>query len=258
MDVNKRSPLKDKPLHNPGQSIEEQLFDLLYDKLLTPFTLALFLCLLASLEWWAYFNPKPRNPILYTVFALLGLIYVSWRFWRIRPKVHQLRLARDGEKAVGQYLERLREQGYQVFHDVIGKDFNVDHVLIGAAGVFTVETKTHSKPSRGQAKIVFDGENVFINGHAPDRDPVIHAKAQAGWLKALLSESTGRKFEVRPIIVYPGWFIEQKKDSTRHVWVLEPKALPGFLAQQRQALAPDDVKLASFHLSRFIRTQGST
>lgn len=249
----KRSPLKDRPLHNPGQSVDEELFDLLFDKLLTPAMLVLFLCLLAGLEWWVYFNPAPRNPIVYTAFALLGLIFLSWRFWRLRPKVHQLRLARDGEKAVGIYLERLRQHGYQVFHDVVGTDFNIDHVLIGPAGVFTVETKTHSKPSRGDARIVFDGENVHVNGRAPDRNPVIQAKAQAGWLRGLLSESTGRKFDVRPIVVYPGWFVEQKADATRQVWVLEPKALPGFLAHQRETLTSEDVKLASFHLSRFIR-----
>lgn len=136
---------------------------------------------------------------------------------------------------------------------MVGTDFNIDHVLIGPAGVFTVETKTHSKPSRGDARIVFDGENVHVNGRAPDRNPVIQAKAQAGWLRGLLSESTGRKFDVRPIVVYPGWFVEQKADATRQVWVLEPKALPGFLAHQRETLTSEDVKLASFHLSRFIR-----
>lgn len=45
----KRSPLKDRPLHNPGLSVDEELFDLLFDKLLTPAMLALFLCLLAGL-----------------------------------------------------------------------------------------------------------------------------------------------------------------------------------------------------------------
>jgi hypothetical protein len=38
---------------------------------------------------------------------------------------------REGEKAVGQYLERLRARGYQVLHDIPGENFNIDHVLIG-------------------------------------------------------------------------------------------------------------------------------
>jgi hypothetical protein len=37
--------------------------------------------------------------------------------------------------------------------------------------------------------------------------------------------------------------------------VLEPKQLPGFVGQEPKRLRPDDVTLATFHLSRYIRTQ---
>ena len=79
------------------------------------------------------------------------------------------------------------------FHDVVGLGFNVDHVIVGPAGVFTVETKTWSKPAKGDAKVVFDGERVRINGFEPDRNPIVQAKAQARWLKEVLAESTGMK-----------------------------------------------------------------
>lgn len=46
-----------------------------------------------------------------------------------------------------------------------------------AAGIFTVETKTFSKPARGNAKVTFDGENILVNGFRPDRDPVTQARA---------------------------------------------------------------------------------
>ena len=38
------------------------------------------------------------------------------------------------------------------------------------------------------------------------------------------------------------------------MWVLEPKALLKFLGNEQQCLTPEEVKLASFHLSRFIRS----
>jgi Nuclease-related domain len=121
--------------------------------------------------------------------------------------LHALKLGRDGEKAVGQFLETLRERRYRVFHDIVGGNFNLDHVLIGPAGVFTVETKTHRKPS-GDARVTFGGETIRIDGFEPDRDPIIQAKAQASWLCELLSESTGRNFAVRSAIVFPGWFVD--------------------------------------------------
>lgn len=255
MNSNNRSPLKDRPLRDPGQSLDEQINDLIYDKLATPFFAAIFACALAGIEWWRFAYPRPPAPKTYTALALLVVIYCIWQTRRVWRQLLRLRLARDGEKVVGQYLERLREQGYVVFHDVIGTDFNIDHVIIGPAGIFTIETKTRSKPNRGDAKIIFDGEKILVGGVAPDRDPVIQAKAQAHWLKALLAESTGRKFEIRPVIVFPGWFIEQQPGSKRQMWVLEPKALPSFLANEPGVLSVEDVRLASFHLTRFIRSQ---
>ena len=145
-----------------------------------------------------------------------------------------------------------------MFHDVVGAGFNVDHVLIGPAGLFTVETKTFSKRPGPDVKIGFDGERILVDGFEPDRDPVVQAKAQMAWLRELLTESTGRKFPARPVILFPGWFVEQSKGSLREVWVLNHKALPAFLAKEPAILTAEDVKLASFHLSRFIRTAEST
>lgn len=250
-----RSPLKSNPLHNPGQSLEQQRTNLVFDKLVTPLLFLLLLAWVAFMEWLGQLLHSPRQPWIYTVLALIALTYFCWMFARYKPELSRLRLGIEGEKAVGQYLERLREQHYQVFHDVIGPGFNLDHVLIGPTGIFTVETKTLSKPVRGAAKITFDGKTILVDGHAPVRDPVMQARAQAHWLKQLLRESTGHAFEVRSVVVFPGWFVEQKPGSTREVWVLEPKALPAFLAQEPAVLAHEDVALTSFHLARFIRAE---
>ncbi|MDO9385102.1 MAG: nuclease-related domain-containing protein [Thiobacillus sp.] len=253
MSESTKSPIKDKPLRFPGQSLEEERRRLFEDKLETPLLLAAFFIVLSALEWWRDYSPSPPSPIVFTALAVLLLGFSAWRIWRTRPQAHALKLGIEGEKAVGQFLERLRENGYQVFHDLIGAGFNVDHVVIGPAGVFTVETKTWSKPARGDAKIMFDGEQITAAGRAPERNPVIQARAQAAWLKGLLSESTGRTFDVFPVVVFPGWYIEQSSECLRSIWVLEPKALAKFLANAPQRLEPDEVKLASFHLSRFIR-----
>ena len=216
--------------------------------------LALFLVMIAALEWWRFYaNIKP-NPVVFSGGALIAVLYAAYRFKRAIPRLRNLRQALEGERAVGQFLERLREQGFHVFHDVVGTGFNVDHVLVGPAGVFTIETKTWSKPISGNAQLAFDGETIRAGGFEPDRDPVVQAKAQASWLRALLLESTGKKVDVRPVIVFPGWFVVNSVGSLRDIWVLEPKALPTFLNNEPSRMTPEDVKLASFHLSRLIRS----
>lgn len=250
-----RSPLKDKPLRNPGQSVREQRFDLFYDKLLAPALLAMLLLYWTISEWWRYLYPSPPSPWIATFSLVVVALYAGWSITRTWPKLKALRQAEDGEKAVGQLLESLRASGYSVFHDLVGDDFNVDHVIIGPAGVFSIETKTWSKPKRGSPKIAFDGETLLAAGWEPDRNPVIQAKAQASWLQRLLAESTGKALPVRPVVLFPGWFIEDSRPSRRDLWVLEPKALGAFLANEPEALPAEDAKLASYHLSRFIREQ---
>jgi hypothetical protein len=253
-----RSPLKDRPLGLPGQSVDERLDDLIQDRILAPSLIAVLLVILAAMEWWRYYGEVLPAPYLFTFIGVAGVAYAWIRIAKTLPELARLKQGRDGERVVGQYLERLREKGYWVFHDVIGDGFNVDHVLIGPAGIFTVETKTLSKPARGEAKIQFDGEILTIGGFAVDRDPIVQARAQAGWLGKVIAESTGKKMRTHPIVVFPGWFIEQKKDALRDIWVLEPKALPAFLDHEPAVLSDADVKLASFHLSRFIRTSPPT
>ena len=254
MQPKTRSPLKDKSLRLPGQSVLEERENLLEDAVGQPLTLALFLIMMAGMEWWrVYTNMKP-NPIIFSGAAVIGALYAIYRIKRAIPKLRNLRQAMEGERAVGQFLERLRERGFQVFHDVVGTGFNVDHVLVGPAGVFTIETKTWSKPIAGKSQLTFDGETIRIGTFAPDRDPVVQSKAQASWLKALLLESTGKSMDVRPVIVFPGWFVTNSTGTFKDIWVLEPKALPTFLDNEPSRLSREDIKLASYHLSRQIRS----
>ena len=187
-----RSPLKDPPVRNPGQSLDEQRIELFTDRLITPLLAAAIFGVVAMQEWVRMFMPRDPMPWMFTAVFAAAAGFFLYRIFRTRPAIRRLKQARDGERAVGQYLERLRADGYEVFHNLIGDGFNVDHVLIGPGGVFTVETKSYSKPASGPAEISFNGEQVAIGGWQLDRNPVIQARAQAGWLRALLKETTGR------------------------------------------------------------------
>lgn len=248
-----RSPLKSAPLRYPGQSLDEEI-SRRRESALDAAMLASVLIVLAALEWVRWWQDLKPNPLVYTIAALIALAYLVWRIILWRRQFRMLKLARDGERAVGQFLEELRIKGYQVLHDLVGDGFNLDHVLIGPAGVFTIETKTHRKPTSGRPKIVYDGKTILIAGHKPDRDPIIQAKAQAYWLKTLLRDSTGREFFVQPIVVYPGWFvvITAKPDA---VLVMNPKALPKFLAKCSTSLSTEDAHLAAYHVRRWMRAE---
>jgi hypothetical protein len=247
-----RSPIKARPLRNPGEYLGEEIKRLQNEDMGSYVEAMAIFVLLAFLEWARFFLKWPPQPWPYTAMAVLACGFSVIKVRQIRRRVRILRQAEEGEKAVGQYLENLREKGYKVLHDIVAGKFNLDHVLIGRSGVYVIETKTISKPARGQAVVEYDGEKVTVNGHTPDRDPVMQARALSRWLEELIRESTGKSFKVRPVVVYPGWYVSDQPRGAE-VWVLNPKALPSFLEHENLTMSPEDVHLVSYHLSRYVR-----
>ena len=251
-----KSPLKDKPLRNPGQSGDEYIHDYLSDKISPPILFAGFLIFFAVMEWYKWATNSPPIPKLMTVIAILSVLYAARRVVISRKKLKALKLGRDGEKTVGQDLEFLRENGAKVFHDIQGKGFNLDHVVIHKSGIYVIETKTFSKPEKGIPIVTYDGERVLVNGKEPNGNPVIQVKAASNWLKELLKESTGKDCNPRPVVVFPGWFVEPTVEAKNSdVWVLNPKALPAFISRSKSQLENDEINLFSFHLSRYVRAE---
>jgi len=248
------TPLKANPLRNPGQSLDEKLIDVAFDCLfyITISTFAIFYAFTEWLRLWA--DPSP-NPILWT---FISVVVGALSVWKIRSgliNAKNIKQGRDGEKAVGQLLESLRQEGAQVFHDVCADNFNVDHIVIGPTGIFVIETKTWSKSESGKNRIDFDGSVFKKNNRPIEPSPTIQAAACARFIQEILLQSTGYRYGIQPAVTFPGWLVEHNANFNDHTpWVLNPKALVKFIQNSKQALTPDQVNLASYHLSRHIRT----
>ena len=226
-EVKVRSPLKVSPLRNAGQSLDEELQRIFIDSFLPYFLIPSVLVSFALIEWWRSYRPSPPSPWAPTVLAFLAVIYSIYMVRKLRPKIHALKLGRDGEKIVGQSLEELRVGGAIILHDIMAKDFNVDHVVISHQGIFVIGSKTRSKPKGKDAKVVFDGDKLSVGGWIPDRDPIKQVQANTAWVRDLLKESTGKSFPVKSVVLFPGWYIETVGAHAHDkVWVLNPKGLP--------------------------------
>ena len=81
-------------------------------------------------------------------------------------------------------------------------------------------------------------------------------RAASKWLQSVLRESTGLNFAVKPVILFPGWYVESTIEGKKSgIWVLNPKALPGFMDNRPDVISQDNVMLAAYHISRYIRTK---
>ena len=172
-------------------------------------------------DWLAAVRHTPRTPGIYAAVAALATVIAGVQFVRVRRRVKKLKLGRDGERVVGQYMERLREDGAQVFHDVLADAFNLDHVVISAKGIFVL------RPRHGQsdnAKISVSSGQLFKDGQGMDPNPIDQVVGECKWLIQLLTESTGKKLPVFGVVAFPGWFVEPADESTKKLaWVLERK-----------------------------------
>jgi hypothetical protein len=249
-----KSPLKDSPLRTPGQSLDESIQKMLDEVIITYVLFPLILLMFTVWNWLLWYQVvKLPNPILMTVLVIGVSIYSFLKIHRVRKKLRALRLGRDGERAVGQTLDALRGKGCRVFHDLIGGEFNLDHVIVSEHGVFSIETKTYSKPAKGECKIIYGDDGISINGYKPEKRILIQVEAQKKWLEKHIVKLTGIKLTVKPVIVFPGWYVENRS-NVNDTWVLEPKALPAYIGNSPKTLTEENVRLISNHLSRYIRT----
>lgn len=248
--VEKRSPLKIPPLRHPGQSLDEEVDRIFDEKVMSNVVMIVFLAVFILLEWIRSLLNTPPKPLGVTVICVIISLYFLFRILKMRKEVSNLRLGSDGEKIVGQALEGLREKGYKVYHDILGEGFNIDHVIVGPAGVFTIETKTIRK--KGDSKISYDGIHIKIDGFTPDRDPVKQAKIQKYWMESFISEYAKVKIKVRPVVIFPGWFVNPWL-SDAEVWVLNEKALPSYLDNAGTNFTAEQINLISSNLENYIR-----
>ena len=157
------------------------------------------------------------------------------------------RVGADGEEAVGSRLEKLAKHGWHVLHAVpIGdRGSDIDHVLIGPGGVYTINTKNHP----GAA--IWVGRNAIrVNGQAV---PYLRNSRFEGTRAArLLSEAAGFPVPVKPVLVFltgtvvPNVTIKQDPDD---VIVLDRMDIPRAFRRAPVRMSPDRIE-SIFEIAR--------
>ena len=80
-------------------------------------------------------------PFVLVELAAIAGMYLVDRL--VFPVIDRWDRGAEGEEHVGRLLEALVERGWRPIHDVSLGRGNIDHVLIGPGGLFTIETKSH-------------------------------------------------------------------------------------------------------------------
>jgi hypothetical protein len=166
----------------------------------------------------------PRLPfwIARAVMALAGGIAITlWQGWRLGLTTAAFIAAADtiyrsrttsvvpaavmvtsAQRRTRRRLFMLRPSGYVALHrrGIPGSDSVIDHLVIGPAGVFAVDSERWDR--RLPVRTV-STERLY-HGPYSQRDRLAHANWEAAQASARLSETLGKKVSVRPAMVIYG------------------------------------------------------
>lgn len=149
------------------------------------------------------------------------------------------RVGAGGEETVGARLEKLTKHGWHVLHAVpVGKrGSDIDHVLIGHGGVYTINTKNHPGGE------VWVGERAIrVNGHPVQY--LRNSRFEAERAGRLLSQAVGVAVPVKPVLVFlTGTLIPNVTIKRRppDVLICDRMDIPGDFKRAPRRLAPDQI-----------------
>ncbi len=153
--------------------------------------------------------------------SLLVSMFVISRY--VLPALERRDRGALAEEQVGGLLDSLPRARWRVIHDATLGRGNVDHIVIGPPGVFTIETKSHPGPVRVGR----------LHGAT-----IAQAQAQSkaiGWV-------TGA--EVEPLVVFSRAWVDRPGARRKGVRVLPARMLLGYLQKGQMRLGAGEVDAA--------------
>jgi hypothetical protein len=245
----RQPPLKVR--RRAGQSIRDEKDRLLEDRLMPYVFGPGLLWLVFAVEAIRAWTRQPPQPRLWLCFAIAatGASWIGFR--RLFPKFRNLNRGETGELRVAEILDELRNFGYRAFHDVPGEGYNVDHVVVGPAGVFAIETKFRS----GRGEIEFrNGEGLFVGGRKEENDPLSQARRNAKDVNRIIKENCGIDRWVKPIVVFVGdWKVKNRWRDTE-ARVFSTDQIVDYFDRLQPELVRHEIDLICSHLERSVKS----
>ena len=173
---------------------------------------------------------------------VLSLVYAAWSLMRGLRHVERYFKGARGEEKVSGILKNL-PSAWHVFNDFVAGGSHVDHVVVGPAGVFAVETKFWN------GKVSLAEGRVLVNGQLPDRDPLQQVRREAEHVREEL-QRRGWCGAVTPVLTFASDTFEAGAADADGVAVLNS-------CQLREGLALERVAIPSVELERLVGVMGA-
>ena len=166
--------------------------------------------------------------------ALFAVSAIAVAFWWRRGllRVESFFKGARGEEAMAGMLARLSDD-WHIYHDFVAGKYHVDHVLVGPAGVFAVETKNW------RDQVALESGELIAGGHVPDHPPIAQATAEAKAVGAVLARA-GWTGEVFPVVCFASGTFKDGFAQSGKVLVANAEAFLKWLVAQPSVHAPGE------------------
>ncbi|MFF9347526.1 nuclease-related domain-containing protein [Streptomyces sp. NPDC014734] len=102
-----------------------------------------------------------------------------------------------GERVVGRELARFARRGWHTLHSVpLSPTWDVDHLLIGPGGVFSINTKNH------RGKSIWVGDHAVRINHGEGRPYLRNSRREAAIVSRVLERGCGFPIAANPVLVF--------------------------------------------------------
>ena len=248
-----------KPIRQAGESLRNKLDEMWDDMFANQLAVGLVLIMSIWVLWLGVlFDFTVKQAAFLTLIGLIYLLRLCIQFRREKRVYAAYKKGMLGERLVEEQLDEIRKAGFDVFHDFILTDErgteNIDHIIVGPSGIFTLETKNWSAKGVPQDdRITFDGETLKI-GTYPQEDKILkQPRRQAAKLQSILQPVTQDPLWVVPILCFWDRYVQLTRFNPSGLQVLNQKGIASFILSREQKFSPETVRKLSTKLRELNR-----
>lgn len=173
-----------------------------------------------------------------SLLVIASLSSVAYFLYRGERRMESFFKGARGEERVAGILKSLPDT-YHLFNDFVAEGCHVDHVVVGPAGVFAIETKFWN------GKVSIEEGHILIDGRLPNRSPLVQVLKEARLVKGELAKS-GWTGSVTPVLAFASNTFEAKIAENNGVVILNAKDL-------KESFAIERVVIPAAELERLVR-----
>lgn len=208
----------------------------------------------AGLVICIYLVPRLTGLWMWVLFAPACLLFIAWWVFLVLDlrRWLELRFAARAQAAFAGALGRLNLQGHRVFHDVTMGDITLDHVVMGAKGIFAIRLVAR-RPKRGAETVVrINGRSIEFQDGFALLDTIAMAERGARTLSDMQVKGLSHRLHVLPVVAVPGWEIAPAQGQAGETFLANEKTAMMLLRASKPAdyLMDSDVGPLQEHLAR--------